>query len=196
MSQRKQAQRAHTEEQMLVEQLRRLGVTADALAEGVLVREPGSLSVLLRDLHLLRDLRGRTDLREPCTTEERLAALTDCADAVRELAGAAPSGGFESLDDCTSRLVERLRFPSGRRPGLVPPVDVPNPVSALQEYLQQAWPHKPLPDYQAEAIGTMHSPSFRVTVKALGKTATGEGPSKTAAKKAAASQLIAQLQGM
>lgn len=62
--------------------------------------------------------------------------------------------------------------------------------TALQEYVQKNG-HGDLPVYEyAEPVGASHNPEFKVTVAALGKSATGTGASKKLASLSAAENLL------
>ena len=62
--------------------------------------------------------------------------------------------------------------------------------TTLQEYVQKI-DNGALPVYEyGEPIGSSHNPTFTATVTALGKSATGQGPSKKAAGINAAAELL------
>ena len=65
--------------------------------------------------------------------------------------------------------------------------------TTLQEFVQKNG-HGTLPVYEyQEPIGASHNPEFTVTVTALGKSATGTGPSKKTASLDAAEKLLKNL---
>lgn len=68
-----------------------------------------------------------------------------------------------------------------------------NAKGGLQEFLQRVG--EELPEYQTEKTGKDNAPLFVATVRAMGKSAVGEGRSKRQAEQMAAAKLLSALKG-
>lgn len=109
------------------------------------------------------------------------------ADAMESVFGAIYlDGGFLAAQKIITEIWTELAGAD-----IVAPKD---PKTGLQELVQKL-DNGALPDYEfLGETGPSHSPSFRVSVSALGKSATGRGPSKKAATIDAAAALLEILQ--
>lgn len=150
-------------------------------AEGNLARRHAFLVSTETLAHVAKDLDLEQDLRHGHMTGGKINHVL--ANGMEAILGAIfLDSGFESA----RAIIYDLWTPMAKSE-IVAPKDAK---TALQEFVQKDG-HGTLPVYEyMEPTGASHNPEFTVIVSALGKSATGIGPSKKAASLIAAENLL------
>ncbi len=180
---------AHNNERLEFIGDRVLGLTVASLlyhmfpneAEGELARRHAALVSTQTLARVARDWDLDASVRHGHMTGGRADHML--ADAMEAIFGAIYlDGGFDAASGIIVSVWHDLAAAA-----IQPPKDYK---TALQEYVQKHG-HGTLPVYRFEnPTGASHNPMFHVTVTAMGKNATGTGPSKKAASMAAAEEML------
>ena len=150
-------------------------------AEGGLARRHAFLVSTETLAKIAKDIELEKDLRHGHMTGGKINHIL--ANGMEAVLGAIfLDSGFETARDIIFDLWRDIA-----KSEIVAPKDAK---TALQEFVQKI-NNGALPEYEyKEPTGASHNPEFTVTVTALGKSATGVGPSKKAASLDAAENLL------